>query len=219
MENKKPKFFELRRIPMDLGRLVLSPALLGFRIQKRNSGGGKYKSKLKGNAIIVANHVSLFDPFVMGCAFWYRRMFFLASEKVMGSPIKNFLLTQAGCIKIDRNISDIEAIRKASDILKEGRVLTVFPQGEIKEAGAVAQVKAGAVLLSLQTGAPIIPVYSQKRSHFWQRRLVVIGQPLNPKSMTDKKFPSMADINRISEAVLGAIEECRQQFENEVNNG
>lgn len=216
METKKAnkaKLFDVRRIPQDASRLVSWVALPIFRIKKYDVNGNKYKAKLKGGAVVVSNHVGFADPFVLGATFWYRRMFFLASETVMRNPVISTLLRGVGCIKIDRNISDIEAIRKAASVLKDGRVLTIFPQGGIKDAGSVAQIKAGAVLLALQTDVPIIPSYSQKTKHWWQRRRIVIGDAIDPKALCAKKIPSMADINNISATLLERIEECREQYE------
>ncbi|MBQ3230994.1 MAG: 1-acyl-sn-glycerol-3-phosphate acyltransferase [Clostridia bacterium] len=216
METKKAnkaKLFDVRRIPQDASRLVSWVALPIFRTKKYDVNGNKYKAKLKGGAVVVSNHVGFADPFVLGATFWYRRMFFLASETVMRNPVISTLLRGVGCIKIDRNISDIEAIRKAASVLKDGRILTIFPQGGIKDAGSVAQIKAGAVLLALQTDVPIIPSYSQKTNHWWQRRRIVIGDAIDPKALCAKKMPSMADINNISATLLERIEECREQYE------
>lgn len=216
METKKPdkaKLFDIRRLPQDTSRLVILAAKPILRVKKYDINGQAFKTKLRGGAVVVSNHVGLSDPIVLESAFWYRRMFFLAGEIVMKNPIVAFLLRGAGCIKIDRNISDIEAIRKAVSVLKDGRLLAVFPQGGIHDTGSVSEIKAGAILLAVQAGVPIIPSYSQKPKHRLHRRTMVIGEAIDPKALCGKKLPSMADIDKISAVLIERIEQCREQYE------
>lgn len=216
MEEKKPnkaKVFDIRCLLQDTSRLVLLALTPILRVKKYDIDGKAYKRKLRGGAIVVSNHVGFSDPIMLANAFWYRRMFFLAAEIVMKNPVIAFLLKSAGCIKIDRNISDIEAIRKAVSILKDGRLLAVFPQGGIHDTGSITEIKAGAILLAIQAGVPIIPSYSEKRKHWFNRRKTVIGEAIDPKAFCGKKLPSMADINKISETLIERIELCREQYE------
>lgn len=206
MGNKKKNIF--RFLPMDMGRLVCSVLLPYFRMKRIRPDGSKYKEKLKGGAIIAANHTGFSDPFIMGVAFWYRRLFFLAAKEVMINSFIGVLLKGMGCIKIDRDISDINAIRKCVDILKDGKLLGMFPQGGIKRDGEMDKIKSGAVLIALQAGVPIIPMYSADKKHWWSRKTVVIGEPINCRDYCQKKFPSLADMEKLSEILLDRMLEC-----------
>lgn len=215
MENKanKSKLFDIRRLPQDIGRIVCIPCLAIFRIKKYNTDGTKYNSILRGGNLIAANHIDFSDPFIVGTAFWYRRVFFLASEEIMDVKGRNILLRGIGCIRIDRNISDIEGVRRAVDILKSGRVLTVFPQGGIKAEGHIDSIKSGTILMALKSGVPIIPMYSEKRRHWYEPRRVVIGEKIDCREHCSGKFPSMADIEKISQLLLCSMEECRKTYD------
>lgn len=212
MQNKKRKN-PFRYLPMDMGRIVCAGTPLGYRLRKIHVSGEKYQGKLKGGAIIVANHVDFGDPFVLGTCFWYRRLFFLTAKEVMADPVRAILLKGIGCIRIDREISDIDAIRKCVAVLKEGKCLAVFPQGGIHREGEIEQIKSGAVLIAMQAGVPLLPVYSNKREHWWQRRRIVIGDPFDCREYCDKKFPGVADINRLSELLLEKMEACEKTYE------
>lgn len=200
---------------MDFGRIVCAPCLLMFRIKKYSTSGEKYKNKLRGGVMIAANHIDFSDPFIVGTAFWYRRVYFLASEQIMSGSIRKILLKGIGCIKIDRNISDIEAVRKAVDILKDDKALTIFPQGGIKHSGHIDSIKSGTVLMAIKAGVPIIPMYSEKREHWYQRRIVVIADPIVCSEHYSGKMPSMADIEYISGLLLDSMEKCREVYEKE----
>lgn len=207
-KNKKPRLFNLKRLPMDIGRLVCVPLLLLFRMKRLTPEGEPYREKIRGGAIVAANHTSFTDPFLVGVAFWYRRMFMLVAEVVMKGKLRSWLLKGMGAIRIDRNAADIEAIRKSVGVLKEGHLLAIFPQGGIAKDTDVQTLKSGAVFIALQAGVPIIPMHILPRKHWYSRRKVVIGKTIDPKAYIEKKFPSTADIDRVSRVLLEEMNRC-----------
>ena len=193
---------------MDLARLVCLPLIPLFRMKRLTPDGKKYKGRIRGGAILAANHTSFTDPFLLGVAVWYRRLFFLAAEAVMKGKLRKVLLKGVGAIEIDRYGTDIEAARKSVDILKKGYLLAVFPQGGIARDEQVQTLKGGVVLFALQAGVPIVPMHVVPKKHWYSRRVVVIGQTLDPKAFVEKKFPSTADIDRISQKLLEEMNRC-----------
>ena len=53
-----------------------------FKVRTVGLDGKKYKRSFKGGALIAANHTGFSDAVMLGSSFWYRRVFFLASEEV-----------------------------------------------------------------------------------------------------------------------------------------
>lgn len=199
---KKAKLFNLKLLPMDFSRIVCVPLLLIFRMKRLTPTGEKYTQKIKGGAVIAANHTSMADPFLVGTAFWYRRLFFLAAEAVMGGKIRSALLRGAGAIKIDRGATDIEAIKKSVETVKSGQLLSIFPQGEIKKDEQVDDIKSGAVLIALKADVPIIPVHILPSKHFFAQRSVIIGEAIYPKEHISGRFPTAADIEKVSQMLM-----------------
>lgn len=212
-EKTKGRLFSFRFLPIDLSRIVASPCQLAFRIKKYHVSGQPYRGTLKGGAILAANHLSFSDPFLISSTFWYRRVFYLAAEVVMQGKLRSFLLRGTGCIKIDRNISDLEAIKKSVALLKDGRCLAIFPQGTVVRGEEEVNVKSGAVLIALQAGVPIVPMYSLKRKHWYNRKRMVIGDPIYPSDYVKKKVPSMKDIAAVSEALQESLRRCQELCE------
>lgn len=210
LKRLKEKF---KYLPMDIGRLVCSPLLLIYRAKRIKLNGEKYNKHLKGGAVIVSYHTDFADPFILGNCFWYRRFFFLTAKEVMGDKLREALLKGMGCIKIDREISDIDAIRKGIDLLKEGKILGVFPEGGIHKNDHVDKIKGGAVLLALRAEVPIIPVYTQKRKNIFCRQLMVIGEPFYPSEICKRKFPSVADMEEASKELYNKMEETKKAYE------
>lgn len=209
MNSKKHKLFDWRLLPMDMARIVCAVLPLIFRIKRLTPEGKKYTDKVKGGAIIAANHTSFVDPFLVGVTFWYRRMYFLVAEVVMKKPLRAWLLKGIGAIRIDRNKADIDAINKSVDKLKRGFLLTIFPQGGIHLDGDVDAIKSGAVLMAIRAGVPIIPMYSQPRKNWYSKRHVIIGNTINPAEFCTKKMPSTVDISNISGLLSNELTRCK----------
>ncbi len=207
--DKLHSFFSFKHFPMDMARLVCSVLPPILRIRRLTPGGEKYKNKLKGGAIITANHTSFIDPFLVGVTFWYRRLYFLAAETVMKGKLRSLLLKGIGSIKIDRQAADIEAINKSVEKLKKGYLLAVFPQGGIKKDDNVESVKSGAILMAIRAGVPIVPMHIAPRKHWYNKRNVIIGKTINPKEFCKGKFPSTTDIKNITDALIFELKRCK----------
>lgn len=210
---KSGKWFQWKLIPYDLSHFVGNFTAIAFRMKRLHVGGTPYEGKIRGGAIFAMNHVGFADPFVVSVCFWYRRVFYLAAETVMQGKLRSLLLKGTGCIKIDRNISDLEAVKKCIGILKEGRTLAIFPQGGLTADGESVEVKSGAVLMALQAGVPIIPMYSPRREHWYRRKVVVIGDAIDCSTFVTKKIPSMKDIEAASDALQQAMLACKETCE------
>lgn len=207
-QEKPHKLFGWKHIPMDVARLVCSPLLLVYRMKRITPTGEAYKHHIQGGAILAANHSTFSDPFLIGVAVWYRRMHFLAAEVVMKNKFRSWLLKGVGAIRIDRNETDIEAIRTSVKKLKEGYLVAIFPQGGITAGQQIESVKSGVVLIALQAGVPIIPMHICPKKHWYSRRVVVMGEPLDPKTYIQKKFPSTADMELVSQKLMEEMNRC-----------
>lgn len=207
-KSKQHKKITLQRIAMDLARIICAPLLLLFRMKRLTPEGKKFTHHIQGGAILAANHTSFADPFLLGVAVWYRRLYFLAAEVVMTGKLRSALLKGVGAIKIDRNAADIEAMHKSVNVLKQGYLLSIFPQGGISENEQIETLKSGVVLIALQAGVPIIPMHVIPAKHWYSRRTVIIGEPLDPKAYIQKKFPSTADIENITRKLMEEMNRC-----------
>lgn len=207
-DEKKRAGYHWAHLPMDIARIVCSPLLLAFRMKRITPEGKPYKGRIHGGAILAANHRAFLDTFVLGVAVWYRRMYFLAAEVVMKGRLRKWLLKGVGAVEIDRYGTDIEAIRKSVKLLKEGHLLAIYPQGGITEGEKIQSVKSGVALIALQAGVPIVPMYIVPPKHWYSRRVVVIGDVLDPKQYAQKKIPTPADMERICDKLVEEMNRC-----------
>lgn len=196
----------------ETSRLTYLVLLVAYRPRLLTPDGKRYRGKLKGGAILAANHTAFSDPFVVGAAFWYRRLNFFTADVVMATKTRERLLKAAGSIKVNRNIADIEAVREAVTVLKKGRLLLIFPEGGIQETGGVKTLKSGAALMATQAGVPIVPLFICHNSRWYNRRRIIVGEPVDPKAVCARKFPSTADIENITQRLHAEMECCAANF-------
>ncbi len=209
MKKTKGRIFSIKFLPMDIGRIISAVTLLLFPLKKIYLPGST--KWLRGGALIAANHTSFRDPFLVGGVFWYRRTFFLAAEVLMKNKFVALLLKGMGCIKIDRNVCDLKAIKKTIGYLKDERIVTVFPQGGIQGDDDMSALKSGIVLMALRSKKPIIPVYISFHKLF-HRGYAVIGKPLLLES--SGAVASVSDIQDATQKLHLAMEECRMYLQN-----
>ena len=82
---------------------------------------------------------------------------------------------------MDRDTTDVRAVRTAMKFLKEGDKLLMFPEGTRVHDGEDVQAKVGAALFATRTGVPLLPVYIQRKKRRFRRNTVVIGEPYYPE--------------------------------------
>lgn len=205
----KKRIFSLKYLPMDIGRIICFPLPFIFNIKKIYISE-KARKKVRSCAIVAANHTNFADPLFIGSCFWYRRMFYLAAETVMKNKFLKYPLKGIGCIEINRNICDMNAIRKVVSILKEGHTVSVFPQGGIDRDDDLSAIKSGIILMAMQSKSPIIPVYIHKKESFFDRNCIVIGEPID--LFTEDNLPTMKDIQKFSDLVYDKMTECKEKY-------
>lgn len=156
------------------------------------------KKRIKGGALVVSNHISLFDPVYLLFAIWYRRHRFVCIKELFAHPLARWFFTKAGCIPIDRENMNLGSMREIIDALKNEELVTLFPEGHINESNEPLDAfKSGVVLMSVLSGKPIIPVYIHKKPSIGGLT-VVIGEPLDPTLLYGCR-PTSAQLAEISE--------------------
>lgn len=110
-----------------------------------------------GGLIIASNHVSYLDPAVLAASL-NRKIYFIAKKEIFKNGFISFIFKNLNAISVDRKNADILAFKKAINILKEEKVLGIFPEGERSSDGDLQELKSGAIRIALKTGVPILPV-------------------------------------------------------------
>lgn len=116
---------------------------------------GAWRVPSSGPVILAVNHAHNIDgPMLMGTA--PRPVHFLIKKEAFAGPLGPFLRS-IGQVEVDRSVADRAAVTGALDVLKDGGVLGIFPEGSRGE-GDFASLRSGLAYFALRSGAPVVPV-------------------------------------------------------------
>lgn len=127
-----------------------------FTLTMRVEAEGVERLPRSGGVVVVSNHLTDFDPFVLGTLF-RRQMHFMAKEELFRGPIGWWLRT-GGAFPVRRGEVDRLALKVAEDLLRAGKVVMIFPEGHRSQNAEMQAARSGAVLLASRAGCPIVPV-------------------------------------------------------------
>jgi 1-acyl-sn-glycerol-3-phosphate acyltransferase len=109
-----------------------------------------------GPLILVGNHVAMLEAVMMVLYVpWLIEL--LGTGEIPMDPRYAPIINTYGYIPIRRGDMDREALNAALDVLKQGGVVGIFPEGGIWET-AVKRGRTGVAWLSYQANAPIVPI-------------------------------------------------------------
>jgi len=131
-----------------------------------------------GGVIIASNHVAYVDPpFLGGVA--PREFFYLAKAELFSNALFGWLIGKYNAIPIARGAFDRRAILRAVELLKEGKVLLLFPEGTRNRGERFLEPKLGIGKIALEAGVPIVPAYIHNSGSLFasllKRQRLVIG--------------------------------------------
>ncbi len=157
---------------------------LFFFLLTRREVKGRSNVPIKGPVLIVANHISLADPPLLGISFG-RKVIFMAKEELFRSRFIAYFMRRFGTFPVNRRRLGRAALRQARQVLDDGLPLVVFPEGKRSRSGQLERALPGAALIACRSGVPIIPVgisgTEQARGITWilrrPRITVNIGRP------------------------------------------
>ena len=206
---KRAKLFSLRYLVYDFVKVTASlPGLIWMRPRWRYETKAA-KKRIRGGALLIANHYGFFDPVCLMTAVWYRRHHFICGKELFETKAK-WLFKQFMCISVDRANVGFDTMRTITDELRNGSLVSIFPEGHINEDGNdLGAFKSGPVLIALQGRAPIVPVYIRPRAHWYERMTFVIGEPIDLFKRYGKR-PSMSEIDAVAEELRQKEEELKQ---------
>jgi 1-acyl-sn-glycerol-3-phosphate acyltransferase len=144
-------------------RLVLRVVRFLLHVCTRRTQTGSEHLPTSGPVIVVGNHLSVADAFVLTAAVARRgrRIRMLGTAGLFTAPVVGALLRKAGYVPVHRRSADpAAALAPARAALEAGQCLGLYPEGAITRQPDCwpARGKTGVVRLALDTGAPVVPL-------------------------------------------------------------
>lgn len=142
-----------------------------------------------GGALLVSNHQSFFDPVLVAVAL-PREVSFMARDSLFNLGWLSHLFVSLNAFPVRRGAADVGAIKESLKRLRQGAVLTVFPEGTRTRDGSIGPMHAGVVLLARRSAVPMVPTLILGAYECWPRTrrfplpgpiLVAYGEPLTPE--------------------------------------
>ena len=112
-----------------------------------------------GGVLIVANHLHIADPPLLGASLPRRHLLFMAKAELFRKAPGNVVVRLFGAFPVRRFEADLKALRTAQELLRAGHAVVILPEGHRNRNGvALQQPFPGAALVALRAGVPVLPV-------------------------------------------------------------
>jgi 1-acyl-sn-glycerol-3-phosphate acyltransferase len=169
-------------------------------------------SRSPGKTVVVSNHESNADPFLVSFLPW--EMKWLGKASLFRIPVVGWMMRMAGDIPVERGDSDSarEAMGACARWLALGIPVMLFPEGTRSKDGQLLPFKDGAFRLAIETGADVLPVAvggtaTALPKHSWRfgrtEGRVTVGTAISTVGMT------LADVEALKARVRAEIEALR----------
>ncbi|UCG78826.1 MAG: AMP-binding protein [Nitrospirota bacterium] len=198
-------------------RLIIWTVLKGLRLFFKLY----YRTEVKGldkipqePYILVANHASYLDGFLIGSAVPYKvfmKIFFQGAQKYFQTPLMKGFARLAHVIPIDPDGYLAAAFSLSAYVLAENRSLMIFPEGGRSFDGGIMTFRKGIGILASECDVPIVPARisgtyeSMPRGRSFPKRgklSLVIGDPITREDLKDLRnkggdhYQEVADLAR-----------------------
>src|SRR5690625_4193370 len=122
----------------------------GWRIE------GREHVPRKGPVILVANHISYLDPPLLGAAL-QRPVHFMAKAELFQNRLIGGILRRVHAFPVARGKADRGAIRHSLELMAQGQILAMFPEGTRSRTGELMPGQSGVAMIALRSRATVVP--------------------------------------------------------------
>jgi 1-acyl-sn-glycerol-3-phosphate acyltransferase len=171
--------------------------------------------RVRGRTVVVSNHESQADPFLISHLPW--EMKWLGKASLFRIPVVGWMMWLAGDIPVRRgdSASGKGAMAVCAKWLARGMPVMIFPEGTRSPDGNLLPFKDGAFRLAIETGADVLPVavsgtrealpkYSWRFQNAYAR--VTVGTPLSTQGLT------LADVETLKTSARVQVEGLRERL-------
>lgn len=183
------------------------PYILMFRTKIKYEDKKKQARHIKGKAIIMSNHTSVYDYIPLLFTFFFRTLRVQMAEVLYKKKLLALFLKMMGGIYVNRHSYDFSFIKKSEKILAKGGVVAIYPESRIpkKEETRPLEFKESITRLALESDTLVIPIYTNGSYFKKARARVIIGTPINVKDYYDHSKSEKENIASITTILRNKI--------------
>ena len=163
--------------------------------------------------VVAMNHISIFDPPLIG-AFWPEHLEIVGASDVFEKPGQGQVLKIYGVIPVHRGEYDRALMQRVISAINSGYPLLIAPEGGRSHVTAMRRAFPGVAYIVEKTNVPVIPVgIVGTTDDFWQRAKrgerphleMRIGKPIDLPHLTEKGTVRREARQRNADLVMGYI--------------
>ena len=166
-----------------------------------------------GGFILASNHISYYDPPMVGSRV-QRVMYFFAKHELFKRPVIRAILRSVNALPVRRGVIDRNALDLAVEAVHKGNGLVVFPEGTRSRGGDFLAPRPGIGMIAHRAGCPIVPTYISgfnRPGDCFLRRMrsrIFFGEPLSIDWVRSHQADKSGYL-AIAEAVMERIRQLR----------
>lgn len=161
---------------------------------------GKENIPKEGPVIICSNHISNFDPPVVGLTN-KRPVSFMAKAELFDKTLTGWLMRKIRAFPVRRGLSDRRALRNGLKLLENDQVLGLFPEGTRSKDLKLGKGLAGAGFFALRSQAKVVPCAIIGPYRPFRRLHVVYGEPVDFEELRNNKASAQEAADLIMEEI------------------
>ena len=182
--------------------------------------------KIKGAAIVISNHTDIYDYPLMMYTFLSRNLHVLVAEITYDkNAFMKWFLKGLGAIRVDRNNHDFAFMSEVSNLLNKKKVVLIYPESRLpleEERGTLLDFKPSYIYSALETGAPIIPVYTtgvygKERRKKKERARLIIGKKIFVNDLYESNKSEKDNIEYINKYIKDKVSDLGKLLEEKKN--
>lgn len=165
------------------------------------------------NFIVLGNHISNWDPIsiAISCKQW--EISFLAKESLFKFKPLGWLIRKLHAMPVARGGgSNMAVMRNSLSVLREGRVLGIFPEGHRYHTGQIEKMETGVAVIAFKSGLPLVPVFIGGKYRLFGKIRVFVGEPIDIDDLREQGS-STETLEAIKDRLQEALMTLQKQAE------
>lgn len=184
-----------------LARLLVGLILRVFGVRAR----GMENFPKDTNFIVIGNHISAWDPLAVALFYKDSEIHYMSKEELFHIPVLRGILRKLHAISVNRGETDMAAMRASMQVLRDGHVLGIFPQGTRQPDSQVRGIETGVAVIAMKSTVPLVPVMLTGKYRPFGRVRVVVGEPIDISDLRAQR-PDAQTLEAVKARIVTAME-------------
>lgn len=185
-----------------------------FTLVNRYEAVGAENIPQTGGVMLCANHISNWDPPLLGCGM-ERQVHFMAKAELFKVPVLKQVITAFGAFPVNRGAGDRQSLRTALKVLEDGHCMGLFPEGRRSRTGEMGEGQTGVAFFAMRSDCAVVPVAIVGSYNPFRKVRIIYGKPLDMTHYREGKS-SKETLASVTRDIMSAIDELRKTHRMEV---